>query len=210
MDAWYIARDKQKAGPFTYAQLRDLADRDELRPSAMILQHGAATWVPAGSIRGLFPNSPGNAASSGGWIADLLAKHGYAKAITAVLLLLSVITLPPILWFLVGTDRDGRPTRKDRAVAAPAQAFPYPWVTHVDRNSHAERLGILPGDELLEYEGRSLAEETTSNDVLFRAICDAKALGKRFVPLKLRRNGVLRAVYPPGGTTLGIRYNVSK
>jgi hypothetical protein len=56
---WYFTRDgKQRLGPFTSEQLRQLAAGGLLESSHMVLKDGSRKWVPAGSIRGLFPSAP--------------------------------------------------------------------------------------------------------------------------------------------------------
>jgi hypothetical protein len=56
---WFFTRDgKQRLGPFTSDQLRQLASGGLLDPSHMVLKVGVRKWVPAGAIRGLFPPTP--------------------------------------------------------------------------------------------------------------------------------------------------------
>lgn len=52
---WYYARDKQKLGPFSLVQLRQLVANGLLRRGDMVLMEGAQKWVTARSIDGLFP-----------------------------------------------------------------------------------------------------------------------------------------------------------
>jgi hypothetical protein len=52
---WYFARLKQKLGPFSWNQLRQLAAFGLLQRSDYVLQEGAAKWCEAGTIEGLFP-----------------------------------------------------------------------------------------------------------------------------------------------------------
>jgi hypothetical protein len=52
---WYFARLKQKLGPFSWKQLRQLAAFGLLQRSDYVLQEGAAKWLEAGTIDGLFP-----------------------------------------------------------------------------------------------------------------------------------------------------------
>ncbi len=51
---WFYARDRQKYGPFSWEQLRDLAGAGELRPEDMVLKQGAPRWFAAREIDGLF------------------------------------------------------------------------------------------------------------------------------------------------------------
>jgi hypothetical protein len=52
---WFITRDgKQRHGPFSDAQLKQMASSDKILASDMIWREGTQKWVPASSIRGLF------------------------------------------------------------------------------------------------------------------------------------------------------------
>jgi hypothetical protein len=52
---WFITRDrKQRHGPFSDAQLRQLASSGRVLPSDMLWLEGSTQWVPANSIDGLF------------------------------------------------------------------------------------------------------------------------------------------------------------
>jgi hypothetical protein len=52
---WFITRDgKQRYGPFSDVQLRELASSGRLSPSDMLWTDGAKQWRPASSIHGLF------------------------------------------------------------------------------------------------------------------------------------------------------------
>jgi hypothetical protein len=52
---WYIARNKVRVGPFSAWDLRQLAGYGLLRPGEFLLAEGAAKWVEAASVPGLFP-----------------------------------------------------------------------------------------------------------------------------------------------------------
>jgi hypothetical protein len=58
-DQWYYAKDsKQRLGPFTTEQLRQLASAGALQPTDMVLKEGAQRWVQASSVGELaFPTS---------------------------------------------------------------------------------------------------------------------------------------------------------
>ena len=51
---WYHARNKQKVGPLSFAELYRLVSSGRLLPTDMVLQAGTQQWVPASSVRGLF------------------------------------------------------------------------------------------------------------------------------------------------------------
>lgn len=54
-DQWYVARNKQRIGPFSSAQLRQMASSGQLMPTEMVLQRGETKWCAAGALQGLFP-----------------------------------------------------------------------------------------------------------------------------------------------------------
>lgn len=56
---WFITRDgKRRAGPFSDAQLGELASLGMLLPSDMLWLEDSTRWVPARSINGLFAHEP--------------------------------------------------------------------------------------------------------------------------------------------------------
>lgn len=54
---WFVARHRQKQGPFTLGQLKQLVALGQLQPCDMLLLQGAQKWSPAGEILGLFPGT---------------------------------------------------------------------------------------------------------------------------------------------------------
>lgn len=52
---WYIARNKEKVGPFSAIDLRQLASYGLLKSGEYLWAEGAAKWVEAASVPGLFP-----------------------------------------------------------------------------------------------------------------------------------------------------------
>jgi len=56
-DQWYLARDNQKHGPYSSAQLREFARTGRILPTDMLLKDGTAKWVPASEVKGLFPQT---------------------------------------------------------------------------------------------------------------------------------------------------------
>jgi hypothetical protein len=56
---WYLARNGEKYGPYSVAQLRQLAASGQVVPNDMLLQEGTQYWVEAMSIPEVFfPASP--------------------------------------------------------------------------------------------------------------------------------------------------------
>jgi hypothetical protein len=54
VDQWWIARGKQKAGPHSSAELRELARTGGLLPIDMVLLEGTQQWRRASEVEGLF------------------------------------------------------------------------------------------------------------------------------------------------------------
>lgn len=52
---WYIARNRQKVGPFTGADLKQLAYFGLLQPEEHVWAEGSTKWVEAKGLAGLFP-----------------------------------------------------------------------------------------------------------------------------------------------------------
>jgi tetratricopeptide (TPR) repeat protein len=58
MSRWFYSLDnRQQWGPVTAEQLRHLARSGVLRPECMVIPEGGGNWLPAGSVKGLFPES---------------------------------------------------------------------------------------------------------------------------------------------------------
>lgn len=55
---WYFARDGAKLGPFSVAQLKELAASRQLRPQDTVWKEGVERGVPAARVEHLFPDSP--------------------------------------------------------------------------------------------------------------------------------------------------------
>jgi hypothetical protein len=51
---WFVAREKVKLGPYSSAQLKELAQTAQLFPEDMVLREGERKWVAASAIEGLF------------------------------------------------------------------------------------------------------------------------------------------------------------
>lgn len=52
---WFVARNRQKHGPFALTQLQQMAVAGQLQPTDMLLEEGQQKWYPALEIEGLFP-----------------------------------------------------------------------------------------------------------------------------------------------------------
>jgi len=54
VDRWYFARDGRQSGPFSAAQLQELAAGGQLQPQDLVWKEGMAKGVPAVKVRKLF------------------------------------------------------------------------------------------------------------------------------------------------------------
>jgi ferredoxin len=55
---WFYARNKQRVGPLSSAQMQDLAAKGTLAPADMVLPPGKHQWIAASEIHELFPKPP--------------------------------------------------------------------------------------------------------------------------------------------------------
>jgi hypothetical protein len=55
---WFAARDGQRKGPLSSAELKAAADAGDLVPTDWVWKEGMAKWVQASSVRGLFVAAP--------------------------------------------------------------------------------------------------------------------------------------------------------
>ena len=53
---WWYASNNQKHGPFTWAELRELAQNGQIGARHLVWQRGMDDWVPASGIEGLVPD----------------------------------------------------------------------------------------------------------------------------------------------------------
>ncbi len=52
---WYYAKNKERFGPFSLAELRSLVAQGKLRPADLVWTDQLPAWTPAGKVRELFP-----------------------------------------------------------------------------------------------------------------------------------------------------------
>ncbi|GAB6164611.1 hypothetical protein JCM19992_06110 [Thermostilla marina] len=55
MVEWYYAKDNERFGPVTSAELKRLAEAAQLGPDDLVWREGMSDWVPARRVKGLFP-----------------------------------------------------------------------------------------------------------------------------------------------------------
>ena len=53
--AWYYAKNKERFGPVSLAELRSLVAQGKLRPADLVWTDQLPAWTPAGKVRELFP-----------------------------------------------------------------------------------------------------------------------------------------------------------
>jgi hypothetical protein len=54
---WYVARNKQKVGPFVWSQLLRMVSAGMIQPEDMLLQEAGEKWSAAAAVPGLFPTA---------------------------------------------------------------------------------------------------------------------------------------------------------
>jgi hypothetical protein len=76
MADWFYAEGDQRLGPVPGSTLKSLAQSGKVTPETLVWTNGAADWVPARSVKGLFPNlsaaappPPPPASEAGGMLA---------------------------------------------------------------------------------------------------------------------------------------------
>ena len=55
---WWYASGNQKYGPYSEAQIRELAQAGDVHATDWVWHHGLENWVQASSIEGLIPPAP--------------------------------------------------------------------------------------------------------------------------------------------------------
>ena len=55
LEQYYVARNNKRVGPFSAAQLRQLAADGRLRPTDTVWKEGMDRPVPAAKVKSLFP-----------------------------------------------------------------------------------------------------------------------------------------------------------
>ncbi len=63
---WFIVQDGGQRGPYTAAQVRQLAASGQLRVTDLVWKNGMGAWAPASTVPGLFPVGVIAASGSGG------------------------------------------------------------------------------------------------------------------------------------------------
>jgi uncharacterized RDD family membrane protein YckC len=53
-EEWYVAKEGNRAGPFTAVRIRQMIAGGTLKPDHLVWKQGMAGWLPASSVKGLF------------------------------------------------------------------------------------------------------------------------------------------------------------
>jgi hypothetical protein len=61
-EGWFCKVGDKKVGPLSVQQLKTIVARGQLRAEHLVRRGDAGPWVPAGRVKGLFPEKPGGAA----------------------------------------------------------------------------------------------------------------------------------------------------
>lgn len=77
---WFVARNRQRVGPYPADQLRQMAAAGQLRPTDMLMRSGEARWTPASSVPGLFPAAAAQAVTASPAPAPVAAAAAPAPA----------------------------------------------------------------------------------------------------------------------------------
>lgn len=56
-DQWFILRDDRKYGPYSSAQMKQMAEGGQLLPSDMVQEEGTAQWLSAVQVGAFFPST---------------------------------------------------------------------------------------------------------------------------------------------------------
>jgi hypothetical protein len=86
---WRYVREGRVCGPVTAADLKLLADAGMLQPTDQVCKEGAARWVPAASVRGLFDG--GRSRFFEGWGLAVAIIGGVAVLLLATILIIAFI-----------------------------------------------------------------------------------------------------------------------
>lgn len=107
---WFYAKNKQKVGPVTEEQVKELLRTGELSPGDMVWKQGMAKWQPAGGVDGLLPTSPPSQpgppplpdatapVGNGSWEKLKRNRPVFLTALLAVAMFGSCLGIPVVSW----------------------------------------------------------------------------------------------------------------
>jgi hypothetical protein len=90
---WYISKNQQQEGPFTWEELYRLAEAGNLGPADHIWTEGMTGWAPAGQVQGLLPATPTSTSQPGtsaSYPAVPTRRRG-RRGLIAIIIVLAVI-----------------------------------------------------------------------------------------------------------------------
>ncbi|RMG00144.1 MAG: DUF4339 domain-containing protein, partial [Planctomycetota bacterium] len=82
MVEWYYAKNNERFGPVTSAELKQLAEANQLGPDDLVWREGMSDWVPARRVKGLFPTGTAAETPQGTQATDASATPEGAAAPT--------------------------------------------------------------------------------------------------------------------------------
>jgi hypothetical protein len=91
-EGWFCKIGEKKIGPLSVQQLKTIAARGQLRAEHLVRRGDAGPWVPAGRVKGLFPEKP-----SAGEGQPAAAKPAQAKTVARAAPAPPASELPPEL-----------------------------------------------------------------------------------------------------------------
>ena len=89
-EGWFCKIGEKKIGPLSVQQLKTIAARGQLRAEHLVRRGDAGPWVPAGRVKGLFPEKP-----SAGEGQPAAAKPAQAKTVARAAPAPPASELPP-------------------------------------------------------------------------------------------------------------------
>jgi hypothetical protein len=121
-DQWYVGHNGQKSGPYTTAQLRQMAAAGQIAPGDMLWKQGLDAWVPMSNVAGLVsvdvagppplgrPPEPGTAPAAGPTKTSGLAVASLVLGILSCGLMIFT-GIPAIVCGIMGLNRIARSER---------------------------------------------------------------------------------------------------
>jgi hypothetical protein len=142
---WYYASGKQKLGPLSFLQLKNLVIAGQLHRSSMLLPENARQWVWASAVAGLFPTATQNPVPSTPSMAIPLPRRG-SRLLRLTAFGLVIVSAVSICVYAV-TPHGFQPAAEDKegGTASMKQGDTAQAATHRDAPGPAK----LPGSDPL-------------------------------------------------------------
>ena len=94
----FVARGDEKSGPFTLDQVRDLLEKEDLKPDDLACQEGMDEWVPLSDLMDSIPSSestPPESATKGKTLKKIGKILAGIAALAVVLWMVGIIEFHP-------------------------------------------------------------------------------------------------------------------